>query len=75
MFIYWMFRQRSGKQVIYLPSVLGNLLSEQANSLHEAGPYPMNWQPAAHASRGIYRGGDHQRQHTSNNRIDKKYLF
>jgi hypothetical protein len=37
--------------------------------------YPMNWQPAAHASRGIYRGGDHQRQNTSNNRIDKKYLF
>jgi hypothetical protein len=25
--------------------------------------YPMNWQPAAHASRGIYRGGDHQRQY------------
>lgn len=34
-----MFRHGSGKQVIRLPSVLGNLLSEQANGLHEAGPY------------------------------------
>jgi hypothetical protein len=39
MFIYRMFQQGSGKQVIYLLSVLGNLLSELANGLHEAGPY------------------------------------
>jgi hypothetical protein len=36
---YPMFRYGSGKQAIYLPSVLGNLLSEQANGSHEAGPY------------------------------------
>lgn len=38
-FTYPMFRYESGKKVIGLPSILGNLLSEQVNGLHEAGPY------------------------------------
>jgi hypothetical protein len=39
MSIYPMFLYGSGKQMICPPSVLGNLLSKQANGLHEARPY------------------------------------